>query len=341
MGYICMINIDSVLKRNYQKVSTNRFVVDSPRFWREELHPRFKDIFEVQDFKGILQAVNGKVSFSLNDTFIDQLAQRFYHYFSGYRFAVIPGKNPQSPEQFLADFYFTLLDYFNQFSFTNYPLDEDDFNVVGNEAFTGKKDNTKLHTDEHNNSGNRNTTTVDFSEHGEMQNTNNSTVENADEQGETNAVEVNDVFLSPQNQGVSPTTANTKHQGVDGVTPPGGAGFTTNTQVGNGGESAKNKSNTSTGGHEAQTTTGENNGMTAANETSGDFGMKQGTENANEKTDNYKEQLHFDRAVKLQEFYNLNSDNLWLQILGKLQRWILQAHIATAETNYNDFPLYE
>lgn len=62
---------------------------------------------------------------------------------------------------------------------------------------------------------------------------------------------------------------------------------------------------------------------------------------AAEKVDNYKETSNTDVVAKLQQLYDLNSNNIWFHILGSLSNWILYIDIATGERNYLGCPVYE
>lgn len=336
-----ILDIDSILKRNYQRVSTNRFVVDSPRFWRREFHPRFKDIFTFAEIQEVCAAANEHLSFKLDATFIDTVALKIYEWFSGHRFADIPTKNPQSTGMFLSDLYFALLDYLPQISFTDYPLDEDDFNVVGHKAETGKNDTSKVATNETSKQATKQETQADILSNGELKQTSTASTENVDEETDQNTKQTTDVFLSPQNQGVTPNIVSEKHKGVDGVTLNPGGSFTTNTSNGVLGDSVKNKSNTSAQAQQAEQALQQNNDMRSTHETNGELQAAQEQENTTQKNDNYTEQLSFDRSSKLLDYYELNNDRLWFEILSRLSRWILQIDIATGERNYIDCPEYE
>lgn len=336
-----IIDLDSVLKRNYQRMSTNRFIVDSPRFWRKEFHPRFKDLFEFQEFTDIITAAAANLSYELKPQFVAAVSIKIWEWFSGYRFIEIPAKNPQAAQMFLSDLYFTLLDILPQISMTDYPLTQDDFNVVGHKAESGKNDTSKVATAEHNKQANADETRLDILSSGTVRQESNATTENVDEETEQNTTQVNDVFLSPQNTGVRPVSENLKHKGVEGVDTATGGSFTTNTANTNMGESIKNKSNATTQAQTAINELQQDNDTFTKHATDGEQGMKQEQENTTAKNDNYIEQLHFNRAEKLQEYYNLNKDNLWREILSKLSRWILQVDIATGDSNYIDCQTYE
>jgi len=128
---------------------------------------------------------------------------------------------------------------------------------------------------------------------------------------------------------------------VDGVTLNPSGGFTTNTSNSILGDTVKAKTNTSTQAQQAEQELTQDNDTRTAHETGSELGMQQEQENTTAKNDNYVEQLDFNRSARLQEYYNLGKDRLWLEILGRLSRWILQIDIATGDRNYVDCPLYE
>lgn len=329
------------LRENFQVVSTNRYVVDSPRFWRPEFHPRFKDIFTIDDFKEIIIKVNNTLSFPITDEFIEDITLYLFNWFSGQRFVGIPDKNPLLPKQFLSELYFVLLDTLSQFSLQSYQLGDDDFNVVTNKADTGKKDNTQLTTDELLETNTNIDTYLNSDTNSTFANQNTNAVENIDEDNENNGKQVSDVFLSPQNQGVTPTTVSEKGKGVEGVTIPSSPTYTTNTANNISGDSSVNKSNTTTSGSQSDESFGmtDNSGTTTSN--SNNNKSTNGVNITNEKTDNYQETLEFNRGARLQDWYNLNNDRLWAEILSRLCKYILQFDIATSERNYLNCKKYE
>lgn len=330
-----------IFERNYQRVSTNRFVVDSPRFWRPEFNPRFKDIFTIHDFYYILNIVNNNLSFKFDNEFINILTQMFYNYFADYRFAVIPCKNPNAKEQFLSDFYFILLDILGQLSFKQYPLDQDDFNDVSNHAETAKNDSTKIGTEENNKQSNKQQTSQDYTSDTDIYNNTSTNAQNTNETIDQNSKSVSDVFMSPQNQGVKPTTKNQKYKGVDGLQQSDGANFTTNVNNQNGADSTKNVSNTNGLNSDASQRLKENSHILTNMENNGELSTGNNMENTNQKSDSYTENLEFNRSKKLLDFYELNGGRLWEEIISKMSRWILQIDIATSDRNYLDCPYYE
>lgn len=331
----------NVLRRNFQTISTNRFVVDSPRFWRQELHPHFYRLFEVADFYSVISSVNDELSFKWDDDFITKIAKQMHTWFSGYRFAYIPCKDPLTPDMFLSELFFTLLDILPQIQFSQWKLTDDDFNVVNNTGETGKVDTTKLSTNERNNQKNISETTLGINSLGRTSQQNIANVENIDEQTDQNTKTVNDTFLSAQNQGQTPISQNTKGQGVDGITLSSGAAFTTNTNNQNVGDTTVNKSNTSSATSQADSELQQNNDMGSSTSIQGEIGQDQLVDNTAVKDDKYRESLDFDRGEKLHQFFDLNSSRLWLEILKRMSFWVLSVSIATSDTNYNCCPVYE
>lgn len=336
-----IINFDRILERNFQKISTNRFIVDSPRFWRKEYHPHFKDIFSATSFTIILNLVNDNLSFKLPKNFVDYVAEKIFIWFSPYRFVAIPKKDPTAPEAFLSDLYFTLLDILPQISFTDYPLIEDDFNIVSHKAETGKQDTSKVSTGEHEKNESLKGTTLDILTRGEMRQTSGTSTHNADDETEQNNKTVQNGFLSPQNQGVLPTTDSTRHKGVDGVNISKDSAFTTNATTGVFGESLKTKSNVTEQTQSLDDILTQDNDCRTKHDITNEMSSKQEQENTTEKNDNYIETLDFNRVGRLQDFYNLQVGRLWLEILHRLTPWILHASIATAEYNYLDCEVFE
>lgn len=339
------------LRRNFQTLSTNRFVVDSPRFWRREFHPRFKDIFTVDEFKIVVDTIiKNIISYDFSEEYINTIPVKLYEWFSGYRFGMIPQKNPNATKMFLADLYHCLADILPSISFKDFQLIEDDFNLVTHKADTGKADTANVGTQENNRIGNRDETKLDILSDGLLQQRNSSDTQNIDEENWQNRFTVNDTFISPQNMGVKPTIENidptnpetpVNKRGISGIPQRDEANFTTTTDKENLGESNKSQSNTSAQGQESEKSLRQNSDVRTTQEKNGDIEMGQHQENTVVKTSGYQETLDFNRGARLQDFFDLVDVRLWDEILARLSRWILQADIATGERNYNDCPVWD
>lgn len=336
-----IINNYFPLRHNYQVVSTNRFIVDSPRFWRKEFHPRFKDVLQVTDFQAVLSMVNNAQSFPLPTTAVTNISQKLFDFFSGFRFAYIPSKDPDSIKMFLADLYFILSDTMPQITISNYPLNKDDFNIVSNLGETGKSDTSKLGTQENNRTDNKHHTELNSQIIGRLEHQDQASAENIDEETNQNTKTYNDVFLSPQDQGAAPVTLNTKGNGVDGLMPTNAGDYTTSISRENMGDTTIGKTNTSAEQQSNTEFTEDSNNTRQFAETGGFMEMGQNQENTTKKDDLYRETLDYHKGARLQEFYNLYADKLWGSILGRLSKWILRVDIATGERNYLECTIYE
>lgn len=396
-----MIN---VLEDNYQLYSTNRFVVESPRFWREEYHPRFKDITTENEIKDLFTSINNNISFKLDNSLVDLLGTHFYNYLSGFRFSFIPSKDPQSVEQFKSFLFIVLMEVIPHFSYKAYKLNEKDFNLVTNRGnlgslsktatginenqYTESTDKTGTATHETTDIGNTKRTTTNNTEKDNLESMNNTKagytgetnsnvnntadVSNTDTEAYQNSKTINDVFLSPQNQGVTPITDNIQHLGVDGITIDDNSTYTTNTANTNFGYSDRTQNNISnasqsfdnevnesqsteqfnqnnsileninTIGSDNQTTDNLNNSASVDNENiyNSHLDNTNTVNNENQTTSEYMESLDFNRGARLQDFYNLNVDRLMFEILGKLTYWILRCNIARSSTNYINIQEY-
>lgn len=330
-----------ILERNFQRVSTNRFVVDSPRFWRNEWHPRFKDLFTVEDFDDIVKAANNNLSFPLPDDQIEVIGGMFWNWFSGYRFTEIPAKNPQSPQMFLADFYFSLADVLDQISLESYHLEDNDFNVMTKRAEIGKKDTARLGTTEQINSDTNRMTNANITSKTSLENQHTATVENNLEETDQNTKNVGDVLLSPQDQGAAVTATNTKGQGVDGINISPAGSFANQKTISNTGDSIITGTGTSSAGTQSNNGVEQNNDIITGTEKSDRRYFDHIQDNNAEKSDKWTEQLDFNRGNRLQDWYDLKNGRLWWDLLSRLSRWILATDIATAERNYNECQYYE
>jgi hypothetical protein len=357
----------------WQRITTNRFVNDSDLFWRPEFHPRFKDVFVKQDFATVISKANDTLSFKLSQTFLTHFNDYFYNRLAPYRISVIPDDTNYFKDSILADLYFIFQDVLPQMQYSNFPIVSDDFNVVQNSGFTAKKDNARVYTDENHGTKAEQTSKVNTAENHESDSENQTAADiltetvnsQAGEAGATNTdTETNkntrqntDTFLSPQDQGVDPRQDNERGLGVDGFFFAEDADYTTTTSSSLSGETDIGKINVSdTKQSQASSITQNNDARTAQRtatkmeesqgqeSTSGsgqDSRMGQGTENTAEKTDEYRESLDFDRAKKLQEFFNLGATRMWLEIFNRMDGWILKLNIATTRNTYLGFKTYD
>lgn len=331
------------LNRYWQRSNDNRFVVDSDNFWREEFNPRFSDLFDETDYRAVLNNAMEDIPppFKLTEEFQARIATNLNNWFSGYRFADIPTKNPHCTIQFLSDLYFALQDILPNLTIRNFPLQDDDFNLVTHKANEGKQDSSNKAVDEKMSERSKQESAHDILTEGLHSHQDTSSIENIDNEGWQNNKTVGDYFQSPQNQGVKPTTTNTEFGGVDGVPMYDESPYTTNTTKQNFGESTKDQSNTAASGMQSTETITENDDVRIKDTKDSDIDMSQSLEINNVQKSDYQETLDFNRGQRLQDFYDLTSTRLWNELLARLSKWILQASIATGDYNYNDCPMYE
>lgn len=325
----------------FQITTDYRYVIDSDRFWRKEYHPRFADIITSDEINAIFTSVNTDLSFPLTTGEVSRISTQLMNWLSGFRFVDIPAKNPYCVQQFEGDLYFSLRDVLSQVSFSEYKLDPDDFNVVNNTVDSGKNDRTKLGVGENNKQGSTRNTANDYTSRDTNSVQNTANVESVDENNNTNTTDVSDVFLSPQNQGVSPTNANRKGEGVSGITLNNTDTFTTNTSTALEGSTDVNHRGRIDAGNTDTHTVEETDDTHINSGTSTELATDQDIELENTKTANLHESLDFDRAKKLQEFFDLNSGRLWLELQNRLGRWILQMDIAQTDNIYLGLPKYD
>lgn len=332
----------SFLDRNFQRSTVNRFVNDSDRFWRPEFHPRFRQIYEdPTDFSALFLEVNDHLSFPLPLDFVTALSVYFWYWLSDYRFVCIPTKDPQAKGQFAADVYFALLDVLPSIQYQDYPITLEDFNVVSNRAETGKVDTSNVAKDERIKNGTRSQTEQDLLTHTASVDNNAHHVESIDDRTDQNSKTVSDVFLSPQDSGVAPTTESAALSGVDGITLSPDDKWTTNTNNVIFGDTTKSNTNTIGADKTSENRIEQNADLRTIQDATNDMEGGQSVSNENVKSDNYVETLDFDKITKLADLYNLNLDRNWQEFLGRISKWILQANIATSERNYLDCDRYE
>lgn len=331
------------LEGRYQRLSTNRFIVDSPRFWREEFHPRFADIFSLFEFVDVFDAVNQKLSYPFSDDYIDEISEQLYQFLSGFRFSHIPAKNPRAPQMFLSELYFALSDILVQMGWANMPIEDDDFNITEKSGETGSRMHSRKDASEDMNTGGGMKTDADIMTTANHEIQNASHVENVDTETDTNAIAIGDTFLSPQNVGALPNQSNIKHSGVEGIQLPPNVNnaFTTAKNNDSSGESTKDQRNTTSADNVANAGLQQDNNIATESTSHSDYKNAQSVEVGSEKTDRIHDRMTFDKAKKLQEFYDLNQDRLWMEIINRISQWILQVSISTGERNYIGFEVYD
>lgn len=328
--------------RNYQLQTTERYVIDSPWFWRKELHPRFHDLFQSVDFVGVVGEVNKIISFPFSDSSVELFGNKLYTYFSGFRFCAIPHKNPESPNQFLSALFFTLHDVLPQMATNYYTLDEDGLKDHIENMETGKVDTTKLTAKDSAIENNTERTELDESDTSTMSQQNTTTIDNTLEGTEYNSTVTNDTYLSPQNMGVNPTTNNKKGQGVEGLTNDfGNPQFSTSKGVQATGDSTVNNSNSLSSGQQSDNTIGQDRSSKLIGETSGTLSADNSVELDAQKSDKMSSTKDFSLVSKLLNLNDLLSNRLWDEILAQLNGWILSYDIATSDSKYFDCPIYK
>lgn len=326
---------------DWGRVTNNRYVVDSERYWRAEFHPRFKSLFDLQDFADVVETVNNTLSYPLEPTQVDAITLNLYNYLRGSRFAEIPCKNPDSVAQFLADLFFILDDFMGRLSYKRYKIKDDDFNIVHNTADSGSTDTTNQMTNEQNRLNTLNRTAQEALRRATAETVDRDFVGDVGEIIDTNQTDVLDTFLSPQNQGQGVTNTNTKHQGVAGVPLVGSAGFSTNSSANKMGNSVIGDT-IDTQDEVTQTdATEDNDNATTGSEATNETAMSHATNNTAVKDDRLIARLDFDKAARLKDFYAIQGEPLWQQLLKRVSLWTLKIDIATSDRNYYDCVRYD
>ena len=326
---------------NYQTGTTNRFVVDSKRFWRSEFNPRFNQLFTVDDFKTVVNTVNDNLSFSIDATNIDLISKYLYDHLAGERFALVPCKNKDAKNQFLAHMFFTLDDVLGRIAFKKSKITDDDFNVVDNSASTRKVDTTRINTQDDISSKTTLNVVDNNIQNALMEETGATSATNVLDESDTNANSVTDVFLSPQNQGQQVTNTNTKHEGVDGVPLLGSAAFSTNSTATKDGDSVKQVSATDVADTGYTNRVSNDIASNNTNETVSDLKNMHQNGTENQKADDYNEALHYDKGARLKDFLDIQSLSFWIEILDRLSLYVLKVDIATGDRNYFNCDYYE
>ena len=325
--------------------NVDRYINNSNEFWDETLHPRFLDIIDETEINNILLDVNNILNFPLQTELVNILSNAIYNYFAPQRYIYIPSTNYQVENMFYASLQIVTVDTFNKFSYKFYDIIEDDFNITNDKNTKGYSNQGQLTSAINNNinQSNSNSNNIKNSNNQSQDNSNNININNELLQNDFNQKIINDTFLSPQDQGVTPTTVNNKGEGVDGVNIPNNSNYTTNTI------------NTNTGDSQLQSTANTNSSQTNNNKVNKSDELNNNNSNTNtinkfnenttlnnniDSGEQYKDK-HFDKFEQLQNLYDLNNNFIFIEIIKQLQGFIFRKNIELSVNNYTDFTRYE
>lgn len=327
--------------RGQERITSNRFEVDSNRYWKAEFHPRFGDIFTPEEFETLFERAMEVQSFPLDTNLTDLIGAYFFDYFSGFRFSLIPSKNIYAKDQFKGALFKVFYELARNMSIRDFKLKDDDFNVVNNTGKSSKNDRTSVDTKETSREGSNKETYTDYNAQKDITNEDGLSVENIDYDSDFNEKGSHDEFLSPQNQGLTPLTENTRGAGVSGIMIATGANFLTAGTRDLTGNSTVDKTNTSSANRTSKNSLIENEKNSVDLKTNTELYGDKGVNVELLKGAEYQESLDFHRGGRLKEFLDMGMTSLLDDALASLDGWILSADIALGTRDYYGTEVYD
>ena len=219
--------------------NNNRYLNNSKNYWDENKNPRVKNVIIIEDInKILLSLINDNIivmpdSTNINNVILE-LSSIYYNMVSNRRLWVYPDVNwtfENIAITFINSYIYILTDVVNNLLIKYYPYNIDNFKVnIDDINITSKKHLYNDYSNSLNNKIERGINNTNSSDKTEIIDTDNSNT-------------VNDVYLSPQDSGVKPTSQSSnimnrvnppqssKNMGVPEVSPNVNGSFTTSTNV--------------------------------------------------------------------------------------------------------------
>lgn len=344
--------------RNYNRKRTtdNRFVIDSNSYWKEELHPRVEylrnDISVKVDNKIQLNLSQKVWGFPVDEQTTSNafevlgfFTEQYLDMVNNRRLWVYTETDGYWTEQKIAEAYSAGLiahmwDIVQDLLIKYYPLVADDLRLRSGKTATSDKRETY-----HDSVSKVDTADKTYTQHDNTRNkiaeqTDNSGSDTTNSRSTNNATTINDVFLSPQNQGVKPSSQSNlvmnhgggfespENHGVAEVTPNGNAGFTTSTSnvfEGSTDTVAEGRTSTNKTGHSRVDERDYLEGnATFETGTAGENNLGARTANDNE-VERYET---LDIVGVLKNFKDLYSDTLMLELDNRMLPYYLNMKIS-------------
>ena len=340
---------------NRQRTTNNRYVTDSNSFWREELHARVEYLPAiVSKAQSIIdERISHNVwGFPVDEQSISNTQHVFYdvltdyfNFVAGRRVWVYTETDGYWTEERISKtiayaFITSLWDIGSNLLIDNYPLVADDLRLRGGKTFAN--DNRETYHDSLNKA---NTADKKYTQH---DNTRNKIMETNEGSGSdttngrttSNTTNIQDTFLSPQNQGVTPSSQSAKimqrqqgfqtpdNMGVEEVSPHGNAAFTTATTNNFSGDTSTAEEGRTSTNKDLHNRVDERDYLegneTAESLTQGEnnVGAKVGNDTGTERNET------LDTASVLQSFFNIFKERLLMEIDNRMLPYFLNMKIA-------------
>lgn len=349
--------MDDLLIRNYnrRRTTTNRYVTDSNSYWREELHARVENLPTIRTKAQALIdervahnvwgfPVDEQSTSNTKEVFTDILND-YLGFVAGRRVWNYTETNGYWTEEKISDVFahsliIKLWDIGNEMLIDNYPLVADDLRLRSGK--THSNDARETYHDSVNKLGtaSRQYTQHDNTRNKIMEHDDTATSDTNNARSTSNSTNIQDTFLSPQNQGVSPSSQSARvmnrtggfqtpdNMGVEEVSPNGNPAFTTATNNTFNGETNTNEEG-STGTTKTLHNRVDERDFLEGNETAestidgeNNVGAKVGNDTGHER------QEVLDIVGTLQSFYNLFKDRLLMELDNSMLPYYLNMKIS-------------
>lgn len=351
-----MLTDEFIRNYNRRRTTDNRYVTDSNSYWREELHPRIENLYEtITEYcysEVNLNITQNIWTFPVDEQSVSNAKEIFYQIINDY-FIFVSGRRTWvytetegywTQERIATTiayaFIMALWDIGKQFLIKYYPLVADDLRIRSGKTFSN--DNRETYHDSLNK---LNTTDKKYTQHDNTRNKiaeENTGVGSDTTDGRTtsNTTNIQDSFLSPQDQGVLPSSQSEKvmsrvegfqtpdNMGVEEVTPNGNPGFTTATTNTFEGDTSTVKEGRTSTNRDMHNRVDErdyiegNETAESASQGENNIGAKVGNDTGTEREET------LDTSKALQDYYDLTKDRLLLEIDNRMLPFYLNMKIA-------------
>lgn len=339
---------------NRQRTTTNRYVNDSNAFWREELHARIENLPDIRT--KVKSLVDEKITsnvwgFPVDEQSISNTREIFYgivtDYFmfvAGRRVWVYTETSGYWTEEKIIDtisyaFIMALWDIGSNLLIENYPLVADD--LRHRSGRTHSNDGRETYHDSLNklNTSDKKYTQQDNTRNKIMEENSGTGSDTTDGRTTSNTTNIQDNFLSPQDQGVTPSKQSDKvmnrndfqspdNMGVEEVSPHGNPSFTTATTNTFEGDTSTVKEGRTSTSRDLHNRVDEKDYVESNDTTES---AVQGENNVGSKATNdtgHERQETLDMSGVLQSFYNIFKDTLLMEIDNRMIPYFLNMRIA-------------
>lgn len=340
---------------NRKRTTDNRYVIDSNSYWREELHARVEYLPDITT--KIKEVIDKKITDNIWGFPVDEqstsnakevfysLVEDYFFFVAGRRVWVYTETEGYWTEEKITEtiayaFVMALWDIGKNLLIINYPLVADDMRLR-----SGRTHSNDARETYHDSLNKLNTADKKYTQH---DNTRNKIVEVNDGVGSdttdgrttSNATEIQDTYMSPQDQGILPSKQSDKvmnrtagfqdpdNMGVEEVVPNGDPKFTTATTNNFAGDTSTSKEGRTSTSRDLHNRADERDFLQTDATTESAI---QGDNNVGGKAANdtgHERQETLDTSGVLQSFYDIFKDRLIMEIDNRMLPYYLNMKIA-------------